>query len=170
MVKMSHRILALVAMTLIAASVQAQNTHPGERDPDGTWRFHMVQNGKVMTADDFSAWMAQRGLAIQNGRSINTMNTTNTARQVSFHQTQGMALHTSPPAAMTQQASWQPAIEPITTAPERRPRLDEGGRLMGYDSSWDSGQYPTSGYSSGHHQGSFGSNTTLMSYDSGRDY
>ncbi|PBS11289.1 hypothetical protein CMZ82_15440, partial [Lysobacteraceae bacterium NML93-0792] len=33
-------------------------------------RFHMYQNGRVMTADDFDAWLAARGLKLENGRQV----------------------------------------------------------------------------------------------------
>src|SRR6476619_6269467 len=31
------------------------------------WRFNMSQNGKKMTADEFSAWMAARGVRVARG-------------------------------------------------------------------------------------------------------
>ena len=31
------------------------------------WRFNMSQNGKNMTADEFSAWMASRGVRVAKG-------------------------------------------------------------------------------------------------------
>ena len=31
------------------------------------WRFNMSQNGKNMTADEFSAWMASRGVRVARG-------------------------------------------------------------------------------------------------------
>lgn len=33
-------------------------------------RFNMYQNGRVMTADDFDAWLAARGLKLENGRQV----------------------------------------------------------------------------------------------------
>lgn len=166
--KMPQKILFLMGVALMAFSTQAQNSsHGNERDPDGTWRFHMVQNGRVMTADDFSAWMSQRGLGIQNGKSIHV------ARSSSFSsQTQAVHLNTAAPS-FVQQANWEPAVQPINTAPQRRPQLDNGGHLTGYDSSWEGG-HSAGYYSSGRHTSessqSSGSRTELISYDSGRDY
>jgi hypothetical protein len=31
------------------------------------WRFNMTQNGKSMTADEFSAWMKTRGVRVARG-------------------------------------------------------------------------------------------------------
>ncbi len=33
-------------------------------------RFNMYQDGRVMTADDFDAWLAARGLRLENGRQV----------------------------------------------------------------------------------------------------
>ncbi|WP_162435236.1 hypothetical protein [Pseudoxanthomonas koreensis] len=33
-------------------------------------RFHMVQNGKRMTADDFDAWLKAKGLRVQGGKVV----------------------------------------------------------------------------------------------------
>ncbi len=33
------------------------------------WRFNMSQNGKQMTADEFSAWMKSRGVRVARGRT-----------------------------------------------------------------------------------------------------
>lgn len=43
-------------------------TAPAAHAADG--RFNMYQNGKVMTADDFDAWLAARGLKLENGRQV----------------------------------------------------------------------------------------------------
>lgn len=169
MAKTPHKILAFIGLTLIAFSALGQNNynHANERDPDGTWRFHMVQNGRVMTADDFSAWMAQRGLGVQDGRSIHTAGNSSfpTQRQTSYIQAP-----TQP--SFAQQANWDPAVEPIRISEFRqdRPSVDENGSLTGYDSGWEaaglSGGYTTSGHSSGR----TAERTNLVSYDSGRDY
>lgn len=55
---------------------------PGVVDPDNPaaykprtefdnapWRFNMNQNGKNMTADEFSAWMKARGVRVARGRA-----------------------------------------------------------------------------------------------------
>src|SRR5690606_33771167 len=60
----------------VAAIVPA----PGVLDPDNPaaykprtefdntpWRFNMSQNGKNMTADEFSAWMKSRGVRVARG-------------------------------------------------------------------------------------------------------
>ena len=36
------------------------------------WRFNMSQNGKKMTADEFSAWMAARGVRVARGAGAAT--------------------------------------------------------------------------------------------------
>lgn len=37
------------------------------RPPDTPWRFEMSQNGKRMTADEFSAWLEARGVRVVRG-------------------------------------------------------------------------------------------------------
>lgn len=37
------------------------------------WRFNMSQNGKNMTADEFSAWMQSRGVRVAKGGSVATV-------------------------------------------------------------------------------------------------
>ncbi len=59
-----------IVQALPIASVQAGERPaplPASAD-DG--RFHMYQNGRVMTADDFDAWLASRGLRLENGRQV----------------------------------------------------------------------------------------------------
>lgn len=36
------------------------------------WRFNMSQNGKNMTADEFSAWMKSRGVRVARGANAHT--------------------------------------------------------------------------------------------------
>ena len=65
------------AMDAIVEALPIAAAHAGERPApspaaasaaDG--RFNMYQNGKVMTADDFDAWLAARGLKLENGRQV----------------------------------------------------------------------------------------------------
>ena len=60
-----------VAMTTPAPSVLNSNdpaTYKPRTQFDNTpWRFNMSQNGKNMTADEFSAWMKSRGVRVARG-------------------------------------------------------------------------------------------------------
>lgn len=180
-----HHIFLALALLGVSSVGQAQNNGQNERDPDGTWRFYMVQDGKTMTADDFSAWMAQRGLDIQNGRvsqvgyaqsGFNHTQPLSAPSNTSLggqHTGSEQAILTSPNlVASTQGAGWQPATQPIATAPRVQPSFDSNGHLTGYDSGSDLGNSTqaasySSGYSSGYSSSQGG---TVMSYDSGRDY
>ena len=43
-------------------------TYKPKTEFDNTpWRFNMSQNGKQMTADEFSAWMKARGVRVAKG-------------------------------------------------------------------------------------------------------
>lgn len=189
MAKNSHKAAVVLATLMVMGTSQAQNSGLKDRDPDGTWRFYMVQNGKVMTADDFTAWMEQRGLSV-GGRAPNTGSHTSHAQRAHYQPSQAhipqgerlMSIHS--PAMVPQRqapsqtsqphiAQWEPATQPLATAPQGRPQVDENGKLTGYDSSWNEGGVS---YSSGHYSGyssggySSGSSQSLSSYDSGRDY
>ncbi|NYZ61759.1 septal ring lytic transglycosylase RlpA family protein [Luteimonas deserti] len=50
------------------ASERPAPSPAGASAADG--RFNMYQNGRVMTADDFDAWLAARGLKLENGRQV----------------------------------------------------------------------------------------------------
>jgi hypothetical protein len=60
-----------VAMATPAPSVLNPNdpaTYKPRTQFDNTpWRFNMSQNGKNMTADEFSAWMKSRGVRVARG-------------------------------------------------------------------------------------------------------
>ena len=60
-----------VAMTTPAPNVLNPNdpaTYKPRTQFDNTpWRFNMSQNGKNMTADEFSAWMKSRGVRVARG-------------------------------------------------------------------------------------------------------
>ncbi len=62
-----------VAMAVPAPSVVDPNdpaTYKKQTEFDNTpWRFDMSQNGKRMTADEFSAWMKSRGVRVARGRA-----------------------------------------------------------------------------------------------------
>lgn len=189
MTKNSHKAAVVLATLMVMGTSQAQNGGLNDRDPDGTWRFYMVQNGRVMTADDFTAWMSQRGLSIGR-RASNTGSHTSHVQRAHYqpsrvHIPQGERLVSIYSSAIIPQgqapsqisrphiAQWEPATQPLATAPQVRPQVDENGTLTGYDSSWDEGGVSySSGYYSGYGSGGYssGSSQPLSSYDSGRDY
>jgi len=72
------------------------------------WRFNMSQNGKKMTADEFSAWMAARGVRVARGAGA----ATGTAAPVGNVPAQDAA--TPPPVDAT-----QPAQPPGTENPPK---------------------------------------------------
>ena len=49
-----------------SAAIAAPVTLHGSMKEQG-YRFHMTQNGKRMSADDFDAWMKARGVRIARG-------------------------------------------------------------------------------------------------------
>ena len=68
--------------TETCSNVAATTAAPGVVNPDdpaaykprtefdnAPWRFNMSQNGKNMTADEFSAWMKSRGVRVARGRT-----------------------------------------------------------------------------------------------------
>ena len=67
---------AASAMDTIVEALPLATAQAGERPapaPQGdpaNGRFNMYQNGKVMTADDFDAWLASRGIKLENGRQV----------------------------------------------------------------------------------------------------
>ena len=65
---------ANIAMAAPAPSVLNPNdpaTYKPRTQFDNTpWRFNMSQNGKNMTADEFSAWMKSRGVRVARGAGI----------------------------------------------------------------------------------------------------
>ena len=163
--KTIHYMAGLVvslATLLAAGPVKAQQ----DQDPDGTLRFHMTQNGRQMTANDFDAWMAKKGLRVARGQAV-------------WNQPSGLAHSNPPPAFMDGGANGglsvilperERATAPIQTAPAApKAQYDSDGRLLGFDSGWsDSGASravaPTANYQSG------SSNAPITAYDSGRDY
>nr|WP_257644189.1 septal ring lytic transglycosylase RlpA family protein [Luteimonas salinisoli] len=48
-----------------AAPAPAAGVQPA---PAGEWRFDMLRDGRVMTADEFDAWMAERRVRVATGR------------------------------------------------------------------------------------------------------
>lgn len=133
-----------------------------DRDPDGTLRFHMTQDGRQMTANDFDSWLAQKGLRVAGG-------------QVLWNHQAGAGLHRPGAVAGGSGAiagatfSGGAGAMPIPTAPARtQVQYDSNGHLTGYNSE-RSGGGGTTGYSS--YSGGSGSGRVgvLTSYDSGRD-
>lgn len=55
------------------------NYKPKTEFDNTPWRFNMTQNGKQMTADEFTAWMEARGVRVARGRAPAPAATTDTA-------------------------------------------------------------------------------------------
>ena len=70
------------------------------------WRFNMSQNGKNMTADEFSAWMKSRGVRVARGAAP--------AAPAAPAETEAAATGATPIEAPATEA---PATEPPATAP-----------------------------------------------------
>ena len=70
------------------------------------WRFNMSQNGKNMTADEFSAWMKSRGVRVARGAAP--------AAPAAPAATEATATGATPTEAPATEA---PATEPPATAP-----------------------------------------------------
>lgn len=68
------------------------------------WRFDMSQNGKRMTADEFSAWMKARGVRVARGAAP-----------------AATAVPEPAPATPGQPPGWQPAPVPSAPAPAEQP-------------------------------------------------
>ena len=119
----------LLRIRLDACRTVASVTQPGSvanpADPaaykprtefDNTpWRFNMSQNGKNMTADEFSAWMKSRGVRVARGAApaapaapAETEATATGATPIEAPATEAPA--TEPPA--TAPAATEPAVEP----------------------------------------------------------
>ncbi|MFP3814001.1 hypothetical protein, partial [Bacillus sp. SIMBA_005] len=64
-------------------------------------RFNMYQNGRVMTADDFDAWLTARGLRLENGRQV--------------------PIHPAPAATAAASPAPAPVVAPQATAPAPAP-------------------------------------------------
>lgn len=61
---------AIVEALPIASARAGERPAPLPQPSAADGRFNMYQNGKVMTADDFDAWLAARGLKLENGRQV----------------------------------------------------------------------------------------------------
>ena len=48
---------------------QAQQPAPEARDGRGAYRFHMQQDGRKMSAEEFDAWMKSNGIRVAKGKS-----------------------------------------------------------------------------------------------------
>lgn len=56
----------MAALLVLSGPAWAQTTtHASDAH-----RFHMVQNGKSMTAEDFDAWLHQRGVRVLGAQSV----------------------------------------------------------------------------------------------------
>ena len=65
-----ERLPATVAASPVAnAAIEAAGTTPATPAPGGSpWRFDMRQDGKVMSADEFDAWMKSRRVQVATGQ------------------------------------------------------------------------------------------------------
>ena len=61
---------AIVEALPIASAQAGERPAPVPQGDASNGRFNMYQNGKVMTADDFDAWLASRGIKLENGRQV----------------------------------------------------------------------------------------------------
>ncbi|MCD9027188.1 septal ring lytic transglycosylase RlpA family protein [Luteimonas sp. BDR2-5] len=61
---------AIVEALPIASAQAGERPAPSPAPHAGDGRFNMYQDGRVMTADDFDAWLAARGLRLENGRQV----------------------------------------------------------------------------------------------------
>lgn len=87
---------AIVEALPIASARAGERPAPVPQADAADGRFNMYQNGKVMTADDFDAWLAARGLKLENGRQV--------------------PLHPQPEAAQATSPLPAPAPAPVTAA------------------------------------------------------
>lgn len=61
---------AIVEALPIASAQAGERPAPAPQGDAADGRFNMYQNGRVMTADDFDAWLASRGIKLENGRQV----------------------------------------------------------------------------------------------------
>ena len=80
------------------------------------WRFNMSQNGKNMTADEFSAWMKSRGVRVARGAAPAAPAAPAATEATATGATATEAPATEAPATEPSVAE-PPATAPITTAP-----------------------------------------------------
>ena len=80
------------------------------------WRFNMSQNGKNMTADEFSAWMKSRGVRVARGAAPAAPAAPAATEATATGATPTEAPATEAPATGPSVAE-PPATAPITTAP-----------------------------------------------------
>lgn len=50
------------------AAGHAQQPAPEARDGRGAYRFHMQQEGRKMSAEEFDAWMKSNGIRVAKGK------------------------------------------------------------------------------------------------------
>ena len=85
------------------------------------WRFNMSQNGKNMTADEFSAWMKSRGVRVARGAApvpVDVPVDTGIEAPADAPATEGGVLPVVPPAA--------PELAPPSTTPSAEPVPEAG--------------------------------------------
>lgn len=117
----------------IASALPAPSPGSGIIDPatykpktefDNTpWRFDMSQNGKRMTADEFSAWMKARGVRVARGATT-TASPADTIPGVAFDPLATPVVPTATQAPLTT----APAVQapPATTSPAEPPKPPQG--------------------------------------------
>ena len=92
---------AIVEALPIASAQAGERPAPAPQGDASNGRFNMYQNGKVMTADDFDAWLASRGIKLENGRQV--------------------PLHPQPAAATSATPATAPVAVAAVTAPAPAP-------------------------------------------------
>ncbi|MGO3126907.1 MAG: septal ring lytic transglycosylase RlpA family protein [Luteimonas sp.] len=61
---------AIVEALPVASAQADERPAPAPQGDASNGRFNMYQNGRVVTADDFDAWLASRGIKLENGRQV----------------------------------------------------------------------------------------------------
>lgn len=103
-------------------------TYKPKTEFDNTpWRFDMSQNGKRMTADEFSAWMKARGVRVAKGATPTTV-PADTIPGVAFDPLATPVVPTATQAPLTTApAQALPATSPAPTpAPAEPPKPPQG--------------------------------------------
>ena len=150
-------ILSVGLMALLGAGVAMAQQQ--DQDPDGTLRFHMTQNGRQMTANDFDEWMAKKGLRVVGGQVV--------WNQGAVQSYSGQPAGPADGSLSVILPGSGGATTPIPTAPTvQKVQYDSGGQLLGYDSGWSEGSVVRTSAPAATRQGG----ATITSYDSGRDY
>jgi hypothetical protein len=97
------------------------STYKPKTEFDNTpWRFNMEQNGKRMTADEFTAWMESRGVRVAKGaaRPVAAQNPTGDGRPPNWSgATAGQAGEAGASATVAAPAATDETAEEASDAP-----------------------------------------------------